>query len=240
MKRWGTLVLLAALSGCYNYGYESQGRQFWWGLSPSRDIKLVRQGKTARARREAIVRLARHRKALLVPGERQRAGLDALRQASSLLHEPNPVVRATAVAALGRAGGVDDAPLLARVLRGDPGLGQDADPSVAVRREAARALGRLGVPRHIGALAEALHGDDDAETRAECADAIAALGTRAAMAPLLRGMSDLEDAVVFACHRGLVRTTGQDLPPSASPWERWWEANKSRPLPTEGPADGKP
>ena len=46
---------------------------------------------------------------------------------------------------------------------------------------------------------------------------------RAAIDLLVRALSSEDASVRAKAHRNLVRITGQDLPPDADAWRRWWE-----------------
>jgi hypothetical protein len=235
MRPGAICLLLAALTGCYNYGYRSQGRLFWSGPDTAFDVQQVRAGRDGRDRREAIIRMVRAR-VYAAAEERAIYPTRAVVLAAVSLHnEPNPIVRAIATAALREIGLPEDAPLSARSLRGEPATGEGRDPSPVVRREAARTLALLGTARDIPALDHALRSDTDPQTRVEAAISLTEIGAREAIEPLLRGLGDMDESVTFACHRGLVRLSGMDLPPAAAEWNRWWEANKAMPIPEREP-----
>ena len=77
-------------------------------------------------------------------------GVSALTRASS---DPDPLVRADVMRALGDLGGSDDMDVLGRVLREDPDSG--------VRLEAARAIGRLGGNEAAPLLLDGLDDTDE-------------------------------------------------------------------------------
>jgi len=225
MRWWLPIAMIAAgLAGCYNYGYKSQRAQLWRGMSPVEDVNLIREGKSPRARREAILRVVRN-ECSFSEKERQRLSCrKMLAFVTSPLHEPNPLVRATAASALREVGTPEEVPLLARNLRGDASLEPQPEPSPIVRREVVKTLGVLAGPPQIPVLDALLRTDPDVETRVECANALARIDTQRAVPPLLAGLSDPDPSVRFACREALAKITGEDLPASDTIWRNWWES----------------
>ena len=234
MKRCVLLLTIAGLAGCYNYGHNKQGRLFWHGPDPQADLAEAREDRDARDRREAIVRLVRCQVAGPEANRHRSACRRVLREAASLRHEQNAVIRSIAAASLRQLGAPEDVPLLVRCLKGDPGQNLDPEASPDVRRELVNTLGLLGSPNEVPVLADVLRKDPDVETRVEAARALARLGSQTAVEGLLQGLADPDESVAFACHQGLVRTTGQNLPPSAVEWQQWWQGRKEPPLSQPG------
>jgi len=126
-------------------------------------------------------------------------------------------VRAMAVRALGRHGSPEHAPIL---------LGAFADADDLVRWETARALQRIYAPEAVGALVD--HLDPRTEPSAVVREASAiALGQypepRVAQA-LFGALNDRQLAVNVAANRSLQIITGEDFPPDAADWVRWYNA----------------
>ena len=231
MRRAVIFAMLLATTGCYNYGYRDQWGQFVWGMAPWNDVILVRKGKDARERREAMVRLARH--AATLKGEQwdRYSGRVQIAYSTSAAHEPDPLVRATAAALLRQVGCGEDVPALRRSLLGDAKLALEPEASPLVRREVVKTLGLLGADKDVALLGDILRGArEDAETRIEAAYSLGEIGSRSVVPVLIDGLKDLDEGVVFACWDGLHRTTGEDLSPSEAAWSEWWGRRKGRPL----------
>jgi HEAT repeat protein len=223
LKRLIFIPALLSLAGCYSYGYKSQKSQFWRGVSPADDIRLVREGADARERREAILRVVRNEASFDEDQRRRLSSRKLLAYVTSSIHEPSPLVRATAASALRQVGTREEVPLLVRNLRGEAALELQPEPSPVVRRQVVETLGTLGGASEIPVLGAVLRTDVDVETRVKCAEALARIGTPRSVPPLLVGLSDADSSVAFACHEALVKVTGEKMPFSPTAWRQWWE-----------------
>ena len=239
-------LLLPSLTGCYNYGFGGQFEQFLWGANIEKAHKDVIYGPDARSRREAMIRLARWTVFLDDDPEGHRSVRTLIGYGTCSLYQETPLVRATAAQLLKQVGTQNEVRLLLRSLDGDEALLLGPEKSTVVRREVVRTYGWLGKPADIRYLAPVLASDDDGETRKRAAAAIARLGSKGAIPPLIGGLGDRVESVVVACWEGLHRLTGQDLPPSQWSWREWWKTAKDKPeppgaappSPSAGPAPG--
>lgn len=173
------------------------------GPTPGETARQAFNNYDADRRREAINRLAD------APFAAEPAYLEAYRL---LLQDPDPTVRAAAVKALGRHGGVDDAVLLAQRLQ---------DESAYTRWAAATALRGIHNPRVVQPLLEALAKDSDPDVRLAAADALGQYPDRLVYESLVAALSDSDFSVVRAAHRSLTTLTGRDLGSEPGPWVQW-------------------
>lgn len=230
--RWACLLLAAAMlaaPGCYIYGFRGQQRLLIGRGAPWEDIVLIRQGRDARARREAMVRLVRFSTDLKGDHWERYNGRVQIAYSTSEIHEKEPHVRAMAAALLRQVGTYAEAPMLVRGLEGAPRLELEPERVAYVRRELVKTLGVIGTPREAPALERVLHSHSEApDTRVEAAYALARIGGRGAVDALVPGLRDRNESVVFAAWDGLRLLTGVDLPPAETDWRRWWDENRER------------
>jgi HEAT repeat protein len=120
-------------------------------------------------------------------------GVERIRE---LLDDEDGTVRAYAVHALVEIG-VPDATALA--------LEALSDPDSYTRRIAARALEDLADPTAVPALGKTVVEDEDYRVREWAADALAAIGTEAAILELTRALEDPVKEVRLAAVKGIVK-----------------------------------
>ncbi|WP_157857259.1 HEAT repeat domain-containing protein [Streptomyces yerevanensis] len=113
------------------------------------------------------------------------------------LQDPEPLVRAVAIEALGMTGAISRAAEVARALR------EDADIEVRIR--AARALGRLGMPEGLKPLLAAIRPGRPTALRIVAAGALGSLGAVAATDPLTVLLGDRNPHVAGTAARALLR-----------------------------------
>ncbi|NGO43402.1 HEAT repeat domain-containing protein [Streptomyces ureilyticus] len=124
-------------------------------------------------------------------------GRDAWPAVAAGLRDPEPLVRAVAIEALGMTGAISRAAEVARALR------EDADIEVRIR--AARALGRLGMPDGLPPLLAAIRPGRPVAQRIVAAGALGSLGAVAATGPLTELLGDRNPHVAGAAARALLR-----------------------------------
>ncbi len=143
-------------------------------------------------RREGVVLLAD-----------RKGGLDGefLKAYALLAEDPAPLVRATAVTALGRAG--DPAYL-------DVVIEAMNDKDLRVRLDAAEALDGVHGDAAVAPLSIAARNEADDEMRARCVTALRHYKTRAVLETLLEAIDDHEYGVRLAARNALRELTGED------------------------------
>ena len=170
------------------------------GCATRPDVARLRS-PDAEVRRLTVLKLARY-------GDPQAA--PAIAALLDPLVEPARLVRAAAAVGLRMLGDVRALPVLVRATN---------DPDPLVRADVMRALGDLGGSDEVLVLGRVLREDPDSGVRLEAARAIGRLGGDEAARALLNGLDDTDESVAFASHRGLLKITGKDLPPSRRAWE---------------------
>ena len=239
IARIGLCLAALSLTGCYNYGFRGQSHQLMWGVDPAKDLEQIAQGKDSRARREAMIRVARYDvyhqadRKVAVPARAEIADRASLKQ------ESHPLVRATAAQLLKQVGSEEQAGMLARDLKGDREIELKPEPSRVTRREAVRTLGFIGTRAQAPTLAAIMKDDPDPPTRKRAATALGRLGGKAAVAALIAGLGDRNESVIVASWEGLRRMTGQEFPPAEWPWRKWWNKHKDEPLRGEEKGRGR-
>jgi hypothetical protein len=136
-----------------------------------------------------------------------------------LLDDPDPTVRAAAVAALGRHGGGEHAEPIAGLLE---------DNSDFVRWEAARALQRLHNLAAVEALKGAVQTDEAADVRMAAAKALGQYPRRDVFDVLIGGLGDLNHGVVQRARASLRTLTGQSFEADPGRWLAWADKNRGR------------
>jgi hypothetical protein len=139
-----------------------------------------------------------------------------------VMHETDPLVKAAAIRALGRHGGVEDAPLIA---------GHLSDANVQVRREAAKGLQRLHNPEVAPDLLRVLNDEtEDPDVRVEAAIALGQYPEDRVFQALVSALEARELAVNLAAERSLEILTGQlrGLEPRA--WLVWYNSAAEDPF----------
>ncbi len=132
----------------------------------------------------------------------------------SVQSEPNPLVKAVCVSALGRHGTPEDAVPIALCLD---------DEQFQVRWEAAKALQRLHYPAVVPVLLATLR-DDDEESDIRVASAIA-LGQYPqdrVFQALVAALDTMQLSINEAARRSLDTLTGEDHGLEPAPWLRWY------------------
>jgi len=139
--------------------------------------------------------------------------------AALLKTDEDPLVRAAAARALGRAGEAKYAPAVTRGL-----LDRDA----AVRQDAATALDRVYDANSAMYLRDRAVSDTDQDVRAKCCRALRHHRDAAAVRALADCLDDKEFAVRYQAHRSLVEIVGRDL--GYEPYD-WADAASGQALP---------
>ena len=130
--------------------------------------------------------------------------------------DPDPMVRATAVKALGLHGTVEDVALIT------PRLDPQVEPSKFVRWQAAVALQKIHNPDlAIRPLLVALREDPDADVRMSAARALGQYASAEVFDSLAAALDDSEYSVVHGAHESLKTLTGKTMPPDAAIWLAW-------------------
>jgi len=124
-------------------------------------------------------------------------GLDAQPALTASLRHPAPLVRVTALDALGLLGAAGSAGPVADVLRGDDWPG--------VRVAAATTLGRLGIRSAVGPLTEAARPDQPIPLRVAAAKALGEVGGAGVVPPLATLLADPEYRVAHEAAHALRR-----------------------------------
>ncbi len=131
-------------------------------------------------------------------------------------HEPDPLVKAISITALGRHGAPQDAPLIAKAL---------ADTQFQVRWEASKALQRIHNPAVVPDLLRVLRKDDESpDVRVAAATALGQYPQDRVFQGLIGALDAPELAVNVSARRSLVILTGQDWGLDSEPWLAWYNA----------------
>lgn len=209
--RWTlAMALIAAswLSGCGS-GTPGQNLNEWMG-----SILPPKPGDVARDAVNPYDPDLR-RKSLQALGKAAWGGEEPyMRLYRMLVDDPDPTVRAAALAALGKHGTQED---IDRVL---PYLEYDTDNKI-VRWEAAKALQRLHREDAATPLTRSLADDEDADVRMACADALGQYHVRPVFQALVGALTDRDYGVVQQSRASLVTLTGQDFGDDGRAWLEW-------------------
>ncbi|MEM1446458.1 MAG: HEAT repeat domain-containing protein [Planctomycetota bacterium] len=129
-----------------------------------------------------------------------------------ILTDPDPTVRAACVAALGRHGDANDAPLISNQLSADEAF---------LRWEAAKALRQLHNPVVVPRLIATLQVDEDPDTRMAAAEALGQYPRRDVFDALVSSLTEPEYGIAHAARRSLGTLTGHDAGPEPNDWQSW-------------------
>lgn len=129
-----------------------------------------------------------------------------------LLDDVDPTVRGAAAKALGLHGSVDDAILVAGLLREEP---------VFVRWEATQALQKIHNSKVVAPLARVLKGDQDSDVRMAAARALGQYPKRPVFDALVGSLLDESFGVIASSRNSLKTLTGQDLGLDPARWLNW-------------------
>jgi len=134
--------------------------------------------------------------------------------------EKNPIVRATAVRALARHGGPEDATLIASKLE---------DESLQVRIEAAKGLQRLHDPEVVPAMLTSLRKEsEDVEVKIALASALAQYPEdRVFQALIQNGLGAGELVLNTTAAESLRTLTGQDFADDPRAWLAWYRSSSA-------------
>ncbi|WP_200761548.1 HEAT repeat domain-containing protein [Poriferisphaera corsica] len=132
--------------------------------------------------------------------------------------DDDATVRATCAKALGMHGTVEDAELIAPLLK---------DKVSYVRWQAAQALQRIHNPIAVQPLIETLRMDEDSDVRQACAAALGQYPQPLVYDTLVGALSDPNYGVVQAAHQSLRTLTGQQFTSQGEAWIKWGSENRS-------------
>lgn len=141
-----------------------------------------------------------------------------------LLKDEDRLIRGYAAATLGRLHDPDAIPSLIEGLK---------DKETLVRCDVVKAISRYRQESLLPEIVKVSQTDRDADVRQTAILAIADLGGRGAIPPLVDALSDRETNVVFTASQCLAEITGQKLGLSQEAWRAWWRDNADKPLPSE-------
>jgi len=196
-----TAVCLTGLAGCS--GFQSVTEWMLGGPSAERQIREAFDTEDADKRREGVLALSRRRGGLEEP---------YLKAYALLTEDPDPLVRCTAVGALGRSG---DPKYLGTIL----GLVRsDGDPRVRV--DAADALDNVHGDMAVELLRDLAATDPDQDIRVRCVRALRHYKSRDVLTTLIRALDDQAYGVRYAARRSLEAMTGRDAAYDAGQWRR--------------------
>ncbi|QQE10838.1 HEAT repeat domain-containing protein [Planctomycetota bacterium] len=139
-------------------------------------------------------------------------------QGQALPVDGDATVRATCAKALGMHGTVDDADLIAPLLK---------DKVSYVRWQAAQALQRIHNPIAVEPLLDSLRDDDDSDVRQASAYALGQYPEPLVFDTLVGALADTNYGVVQASHQSLRTLTGQTFSSKGAEWMAWGEKNRS-------------
>ncbi len=132
----------------------------------------------------------------------------------SVQSEPNPLVKAVCVSALGRHGTPEDAVPIALCLE---------DEQFQVRWEAAKALQRLHYPAVVPVLLATLRDDDEeSDIRVAAAIALGQYPQDRVFQALVAALDTMQLSINEASRRSLETLTGEDHGLEPPPWLRWY------------------
>ncbi len=132
-----------------------------------------------------------------------------------LIDDPDPTVRAAAVAALGRWGQAGDVPAIVILLA--------RDESSQVRWESAKALQRIHSDQAVTPLLTALENEVHPDVRIACANALGQYPSRAVFDSLVAALNDNDYGVVREARKSLHILTGQSFGDDGRDWWAWAE-----------------
>ncbi|MEM6552443.1 MAG: HEAT repeat domain-containing protein [Planctomycetota bacterium] len=138
-----------------------------------------------------------------------------------IIDDPDPLVTAACLRALGRHGDTRDGPAIIRRLE---------DESSMVRWAAAEALQRIHLPRTaVQPLITAVNEDESTDVRRAAAVALGQYEQPVVFDTLVGVLNDADFTVSQAAHQSLVFLTGQAaLPVDSRPWLAWAADNRGR------------
>lgn len=198
-------AMLAALSGC-TPGSGGDSDNFLAGLLPPSP------GETAREAFNVYDADRRRNAVNLLSGATWGGEAPYLRTYRLLINDPDPTVRAAALRALGRHGGIEDLPAILPYL---------SDRTAFVRWEAAMATQRLHDESAIDPLIKVLGEDEDADVRQAVANALAQYPQPKVFQALVGALNDDDYGVVEEAEHSLNLLTGQDLGQDGAAWLAW-------------------
>lgn len=207
-----TLTCAASLTGCGSSGlsYDALYEGFFGDApppAPSVAVAMMFNRNDADQRRQGITWIA----ASPFGGEEE-----YLNSYRLFVADPDPGVRAATATAIGRHGIVQDANILATLLK---------DENDLVRWQAADGLRKLHNPDVIPALIERLDPDteEDADTRATVALALGQYPDDVVFSRLATALEQGDFNVVNAAHRSLTLLTGVDQGLEPQAWADWFD-----------------
>ena len=208
------VALCAAAAGCNgggggsgegafgkNWTLQSLYKEITGGSTPSHDVAMAFDPNDADRRRQGIISLSEKDWGLKEPYLKGYAAI--------LQTDQDPMVRAAAVRALGKAQDPNYVGDVARSL---------FDRSDAVRQDAATALDSLVGDVAVNPLRNRAVNDDNQDVRANSAKALRHYRRDDVVRTLVECLSDKAFSVRYRAHASLVELTGQDLGYDAQNW----------------------
>jgi hypothetical protein len=130
-----------------------------------------------------------------------------------LATDPDPLVKAQAMRALGDSGNPEVAAVLVKGLD---------DASEFVRQDASAAAQKITSDKLIDPLIYHMNKDTDSQTRVNCTQALDRYASPKVLMALAAALDDKDAAVVYWAWDHLTKVTGQTyLPKEPKPWQDW-------------------
>jgi hypothetical protein len=130
-----------------------------------------------------------------------------------LATDPDPLVKAQAMRALGDSGNPEVAAVLVKGLD---------DTNEIVRQDAAAAAHKITSEKLIDPLIYHMNKDTDAQVRINCTQALDRYNAPKVLMALAAALDDKDPGVVFWAWDHLIKVTGQKhLPKEPKPWQNW-------------------
>ena len=199
MTRAIPIVLCVAILGGCNFN-DTVRDAYQWVLNPSvgssaqEQIALAFDTEDADRRREGILALSERPGGLAEP---------YLKAYAVLAEDPDPLVRCTAIGALGRAGDATYLDVIVQALT-------DADLRVA----------NVHGPEAVKPLRKHAATDPEADIRARCVRALGGYRTKPVLDTLVAALDDEEYGVRYTARQTLAAMTGEDAAYDRRAWRR--------------------
>ncbi|NOZ21705.1 MAG: HEAT repeat domain-containing protein [Planctomycetes bacterium] len=214
-KRVSSLSSLLLLSLLF-VGCGSDG--FFQKTSVGDRIEGLKSSRPAHVRRENVRWLMEHPRKIAKDDKKEIVELLSL----LVIGDQDRLVRGYAAVAIGRLKDPGGIKALLEAMQ------RDKDP--LVRCDAAKALAKYQDPAMIPEFARVVRVDRVSDVRQTAVIAIADLGGKDAVPPLIDALRDRDASVAFTASERLTQLTGQPLGLSQEAWRNWWRKNANQPL----------